>query len=92
MGFPAARSQGVTRRILPALEQIARCAEYNLLRLETGVRQLEALRLFINMEFVRTGPFGDYPDDPLSIFMKKDLTRPILPGDTGIRISPGPRS
>ena len=43
------------------------------LRLETGVRQPAALRLYERAGYARRGPFGGYPDDPLSVFMEKLL-------------------
>jgi putative acetyltransferase len=39
--------------------------------LETGIRQPEALGLYERLGFVRRGPFGDYAEDPLSVFMEK---------------------
>ena len=38
------------------LEDIARLAGYNTLRLETGIYQPEALRMFENNGYARTGP------------------------------------
>ena len=69
-----ARGKGVGRALLCALEKIAVDSGYSLLRLETGVHQPEALRLFETNGFVRTNRFGKYPDDPLSVFMEKRLT------------------
>jgi len=43
------------------------------LMLETGNRQHEALRLYERHGFRRRGPFGDYVDDPHSVFMDKQL-------------------
>jgi putative acetyltransferase len=42
-------------------------------RLETGVAQREALGLFEKAGYRLRGPFGDYRDDRLSVFMEKDL-------------------
>ena len=44
-----------------------------LVRLETGVRQPEALSLYERCGYVRIPPFGGYPDDPLSVFFEKGL-------------------
>jgi putative acetyltransferase len=41
--------------------------------LETGPDQPEALGLYERYGFARRGPYGDYPDDPLSVFMEKRL-------------------
>ncbi|MGI9311875.1 MAG: hypothetical protein ACR2P7_10210, partial [bacterium] len=45
------------------------------LRLETGVHQAAAIGLYARLGFIRRGPFGDYADDPLSVFMEKKLPR-----------------
>ncbi len=68
-----ARGQGVARRLMESLEAEARRAGRRLLRLETGNRQPEALALYRRAGFVERGPFGDYPDDPVSVFMEKTL-------------------
>ncbi len=69
-----ARGKGIGQKLLQALEEIALGAGYSLLRLETGVRQPEALRLFSSSGFSQISRFGSYPDDPLSVFMEKKLT------------------
>jgi len=71
---PAARGLGVGRRLLAALEAHAAEARLAVLRLETGVSQPEALRLYERAGYTRRGPFGAYTADPLSIFMEKRLT------------------
>ena len=43
------------------------------LRLETGIKQDAAIRLYESAGFHRRGPFGSYRDDPLSVFMEKPL-------------------
>lgn len=70
---PAARGAGVGRAVLAALEAEARALGLARLLLETGVRQPEAIALYERAGFSRTGPFGDYEDHPLSVFMGKDL-------------------
>jgi putative acetyltransferase len=71
---PQCRGQGVARRLLRALEAASVNAGCKLLLLETGPYQQEALRLYASMGYERCGPFGSYSDDPLSVFMQKDLT------------------
>ena len=71
---PAARGQKLGRRLLQKLESIAIDAGLTLLRLETGVKQAEALLLYRSAGFVETGPFGHYGADPLSVFMEKPIT------------------
>jgi putative acetyltransferase len=72
---PAARGQGVGGRLLDVLEGAAMQRGCSLLRLETGPFQPEALALYARHGFQRRGPFGDYQDDPLSVFMEKPLPR-----------------
>lgn len=68
-----ARGKGVGRKILLALENIAADAGYSVLRLETGIYQPEAVTLFEANGYVKIDHFGDYPDDPMSIFMEKKI-------------------
>lgn len=70
---PEARGLGVARKMLDLLEGAAAgrgCAQ---LTLETGPYQHEALKLYASYGYQRCGPYGDYPDDPFSIFMRKQL-------------------
>ena len=43
------------------------------LRLETGALQPEAIGLYRSAGFVARGPFGDYADSAISVFMEKAL-------------------
>lgn len=70
---PAARGQGLGRAMLGFLEAEAARHGCQRLMLETGVRQPEALRLYEGAGYSRRSRFGDYPDDPLSVFMEKPL-------------------
>jgi putative acetyltransferase len=67
-----ARGRGLGRAILGAIEA-ALFGRVATLRLETGVKQLAAIRLYEAAGFTRRGPFGSYTDDPLSVFMEKSL-------------------
>jgi putative acetyltransferase len=69
---PEARGRGVGQAILAAIERALR-GRVPTLRLETGVKQQSAIRLYEAAGFRRCGPFGSYRDDPLSIFMEKPL-------------------
>jgi putative acetyltransferase len=40
-------------------------------RLETGVKQPEAIALYKSAGFVEIEPFASYAPDPLSVFMEK---------------------
>lgn len=70
---PEARGKGLSKAILGDLEARARGAGFALLRLETGIANHEALALYERCGFIRRGPFGDYREDPLSVFMEKRL-------------------
>jgi putative acetyltransferase len=71
---PEARGHGIGRRILERLANATQDAGLDLMRLETGTLQPEALRLFEAMGFTRRDPFGDYPvDDPFSVFMERKI-------------------
>ena len=43
------------------------------MRLETGIRQPEAIGLYRSAGYAEIGPFGAYRPDPLSLFMEKRL-------------------
>jgi putative acetyltransferase len=59
--------------MLALLESQAIDSGCKLLTLETGPYQQEALALYAATGYERCGPYGDYPDDPLSVFMQKHL-------------------
>jgi len=71
--MPEARGMGISKAVLADLEARVIEAGQSLLRLETGIDNHEALALYTRQSFVRRGPFGDYRDDPLSVFMEKQL-------------------
>jgi putative acetyltransferase len=68
---PCGRGQGVARKLLVLLESRAIGAGCQLLTLETGPYQHEALALYASAGYERRGPFGEYANDPLSVFMQK---------------------
>jgi len=70
---PVVRGGGIGRRLLEHVESQARMAGLKVLRLETGISQPEALGLYARAGYERCGPYADYPDDPLSVFMEKRL-------------------
>jgi putative acetyltransferase len=77
---PAARGLGIGRRLLQTLEQHAAGLGLDCIRLETGVKQPEAIGLYRAFGYGDIGPFGDYVLDPLSVFMEKRLTTAISSG------------
>lgn len=70
---PEARGQGVAGKMLAALEAEAIARGCKVFALETGPYQPEALSLYERYGYQRCGPYGDYGDDPLSIFMRKTV-------------------
>jgi putative acetyltransferase len=71
---PPFRGKGLGKAILNHLAEHARAHGINTLRLETGIYQVEAIGLYDSWGFRRRGPFGDYKDDPNTIYFEKDLT------------------
>jgi putative acetyltransferase len=71
--LPEFRGLKVGRLLLDELESLARDAGLALARLEAGIFQPEAMRLYERAGYLRRGPFGDYPKDSLSVFMEKRL-------------------
>jgi putative acetyltransferase len=72
---PGGRGQGTAHGLMTLLEQAALDAGCPQMVLESGPAQPEALRLYEHHGFSVCGPYGDYRDDPLSVFMQKDLRR-----------------
>lgn len=70
---PEARGRGLGQALVAALEVEAVMAGRPLLRLETGVRQRPAIRLYERMGFRRCGPFADHRAAPFSVYMEKLL-------------------
>lgn len=70
---PQYRGRGLARLMLDRLAEHARENGVALLRLETGIYQTDAMRLYERWGFVRIPPFGEYRDDPLSAFYEKKI-------------------
>jgi putative acetyltransferase len=69
----AARGQGVGFKLLTAAEAAAREQGMRVIQLETGNLNQAALRLYRGNGFHERGPFADYPDDGVSVYMEKAL-------------------
>jgi len=74
-----ARGQGLGRKMLNFLIDEARQRAYTRLSLETGTRDSfgVAIQLYEQHGFEMCGPFGDYVEDPNSLFMTVRLTQSI---------------
>ena len=73
-----ARGQGVADAILARIEQETLSAGLSVLRLETGIRQIAAIRLYTRLGFRECAVFGDYAQMApnaiaTSVFMEKRL-------------------
>jgi putative acetyltransferase len=67
------RGKGLSKAIMQALEEHLRSRGISLARLETGIKQPEAIGLYRRLGYAERGPFGKYQPDPLSLFMEKPL-------------------
>ena len=70
---PAFRGAGLARALLDHLAGYCRQRRVTLLRLETGIYQVEAIRLYERFGFQRIPPFGPYHEDPLSRCYEKKI-------------------
>ena len=66
-----ARRQGIARRILLELERHAQAFNYRSVRLETGIRQPEAQRLYESLGYRPRAAFGPYVGNPTSVCYEK---------------------
>ncbi len=71
---PEFRGKGFAKLILNHLAEYAQANGINLLRLETGIHQTEAIALYEKMGFYRIPPFGNYREDPVSLCYEKPLS------------------
>ena len=70
---PSHRGLGLGKTMLNHLADYARQHNINLLRLETGIYQVEAIGLYERYGFQRRSPFSDYRVDPMSLYFEKAL-------------------
>lgn len=71
---PQFRGLGYARRMLNHLEDYACSRGVRILRLETGIHQHAAIRLYERMGFQSILPFGEYREDPRSRFYEKHIS------------------
>ena len=72
---PEFRGSGFGTLLVHHLAAHARANGVTLLRLETGIHQQAAIRLYEREGFYRIAPFGPYTADPLSLCFEKLLPR-----------------
>jgi putative acetyltransferase len=70
---PAFRGLGLGTRMLEHLTAYALHHGVRVLRLETGIYQPEARRLYERYGFRRIPPFGDYAEGPFHLFYEKQI-------------------
>lgn len=70
---PAARGQGIARRMLDFLEDTGRALGATTIRLETGKRQPEAIALYRKCGYREVPAFPPWENDPLSVCFAKPL-------------------
>jgi putative acetyltransferase len=70
---PAFRGLGYGKLLLDHLTDHARAQGVGLLRLETGIHQTAAIRLYERMGFQRIPPFANYREDPVSLYYEKRI-------------------
>ncbi len=70
---PEFRGRGLAKRMLEHLENTARGNNVVLLRLETGIFQSEAIALYERMGYKSIPAFGEYKQDPLSLYFEKQI-------------------
>lgn len=68
--IPEMRGRHLGHLMLTHLADHARSHGYSLLRLETGIHQQPAIRLYQRFGFTPIPPFGPYTDDPLNLCME----------------------
>jgi GNAT superfamily N-acetyltransferase len=72
---PDARRTGLARAMLAHLEQTARAGGAEVMVLETGLRQPEAITLYESAGYLPVPGFGFYRDSPVS----RCFARPLIP-------------
>jgi GNAT superfamily N-acetyltransferase len=70
---PGMRGRGVARAVLARLEAEARAFGIGRLMLETGIHQLEAIRLYERAGYSRVECWGEYSGVPTSVCYQKDV-------------------
>jgi putative acetyltransferase len=67
------RRQGIGRALMQELERHALRAGLSTMKLETGAHQKNSQLLYKSMGYKIGSAFGLYKNDPLSVFMTKNL-------------------
>lgn len=70
---PEFRGKGLGKAMLRRLAEYALQNGAGVLRLETGIYEVEAIGLYERFGFARRAPFGEYVEDPLSVYFEKRI-------------------
>ena len=70
---PFARGKGISRKILAKLESLAATGGFSHTRLETGLNQPEAIKLYETSGYTRIPCYGVYAQNPESVCYEKTL-------------------
>jgi len=82
---PEWRGKGMSRLILGTIEAEAERRRVVRIDLETGTDSLVARALYESFGYTYCGPFGEYRDDPNSVFMTKHIVKPLIERQFGMR-------
>lgn len=72
--LPTARKKGVASSILKELEQWAQALGYTHCKLETGIRQPEAIALYLKCGYYKVANYGQYIGVDDSVCFAKQIT------------------
>ena len=70
---PKARGHRIGRLLLQRIEELGKSHGYEVLRLEAGTRQPEALRLYDSAGWARIPCYGYFKGDPTTVCFEKAL-------------------
>lgn len=70
---PELRGLGLAKMMLDELSNHAKENGIYKLRLETGIHQKDAITLYRKWGFKEIAHFGEYKEDPLSLFFEKEI-------------------
>jgi putative acetyltransferase len=70
---PQGRGKGIAKLLLNKLESQSRELGYSIIRLETGIHQVEAIQLYETVGYVRREVFGNYRVSDVNLFYEKPL-------------------
>ncbi len=70
---PSFRGMGLAKKMLEQLQQTTQEHGVQLLRLETGIYQKEAIGLYESWGFESCGPFGEYTGVEVNLYYEKQL-------------------